>query len=184
MASRALNCTFFSTSNPYPRVLVTGGAGFIGSAFVKKLKTKGYQSVKIVDNFSRSRRSNLIGPTGSFVIDEHHGICVADLTMAHLSRHVFTNVDWVFHLADSVTGKYKVGHDQVGLFRDNVLINSNVMRAASHHNVSKFVYVGTASSYPQEVNEFGRVDDPSTVDENQIFPANPESPYGWSKLIG
>ena len=184
VASRAFNCTFFSPSNPYPRVLVTGGAGFIGSAFVKKLKIKGYQSVKIVDNFSRSKKSNLIGSNGLYVIDEHHDICIADLTVAHSSRHVFRNVDWVFHLADTVTGKYKVGHDQVGLFHDNMLMNSNVVRAASHHNVTKFVYVGTAGSYPKEVQEVGTLDNPAAVDENQIFPANPESPYGWSKLVG
>lgn len=164
--------------------MVTGGAGFIGSTLVKRLKGMGYPSVKIVDNFWRGKRENLMNPNGSYVVDEHHDICVADLTLAPHSMHLFRHIDWVIHLADAVAGISFVFDNQSWLFRENILINTNVVTAASRHKASKFIYVGTACSFPQEVQEFGTVEDPAALDENQIFPAHPESSYGWSKLMG
>lgn len=164
--------------------MVTGGAGFIGSTLVKRLKGMGYQSVKIVDNFWRGRRENLIGSSGSYVVDEQHDICVADLTVAHHSIHVFRHIDWVIHLADAVAGISFVFENQSWLFRENILINTNVVTAASRHKASKFIYVGTACSFPQEAQEFGTIEDPAALDEDQVFPAHPESSYGWSKLMG
>ena len=184
VSSRTYNCSFFKREDPPPRIMVTGGAGFIGSTLVKRLKGMGYPSVKIVDNFWRGKRENLIGPDGSYVVDEHHDICVADLTQAPHSMHVFRNIDWVIHLADAVAGISFVFDNQSWLFRENILINTNVVTASSHHKASKFIYVGTACSFPQEAQEFGTVEDPAALDENQIFPAHPESSYGWSKLMG
>ena len=184
VSSRSYNCTFFSRDDPFPRIMVTGGAGFIGSTLVKRLKGMGYKSVKIVDNFWRGKRENLIGSRGSYVINEHHDLCVADLTQPARSIPVFKNADWVIHLADAVAGISFVFDNQSWLFRENILINTNVVTASSHYKATKFIYVGTACSFPQEAQESGTIENPAALDENQIFPAHPESSYGWSKLMG
>ena len=136
------------------------------------------------DNFWRGKRENLMNPNGSYVVDEHHDICVADLTLAPHSMHLFRHIDWVIHLADAVAGISFVFDNQSWLFRENILINTHVVTAASRHKASKFIYVGTACSFPQEVQEFGTVEDPAALDEDQVYPAHPESSYGWSKLMG
>ena len=184
VSSRTYNCTFFTHTDPFPRIMITGGAGFIGSTLLKRLKLMGYPSVKIVDNFWRGKRENLIYPNGSYVVDEHHDVCVADLTVAPNSMHIFKNIDWIIHLADAVAGISFVFDNQPWLFRENILINTHVVTAASRHKASKFIYVGTACSFPQEVQEFGTVEDPAALDEDQVYPAHPESSYGWSKLMG
>ena len=72
---------------------MTGGADFIGSSLVKRLKLLVYPSVKIVGGHSPNRNLNLIGTGRSTVIDRHHDICTADLSDAHFARHVFRNAD-------------------------------------------------------------------------------------------
>ena len=126
VSSRSYNCSFFTRTDPFPRIMVTGGAGFIGSTLVKRLKGMGYPSVKIVDNFWRGKRENLMNPNGSYVVDEHHDICVADLTLAPHSMHLFRHIDWVIHLADAVAGISFVFDNQSWLFREKVCKKKSV----------------------------------------------------------
>jgi len=60
-------------------VLVTGGAGFIGSSLVKRLVLEG-ASVRVIDNLWRSRLDNLVKPDGSHVIDLERDFHLVDLT--------------------------------------------------------------------------------------------------------
>ena len=118
------------------------------------------------------------------MIDEHHDICAADLSVAQFSRHIFRNVDWVVHLVHAIAAERKLGDHQSRLFRDDVLINSNIIRAASHYNTSKFVYVRTARIFPRGMQDLGTVNDPAALVESHNFPPNLESPCDWSKLVG
>ena len=60
-------------------------------------------------------------------------------------------------------------------------MNSNMLDAAISNNVKKYLYVGTACSYPEEMQSELN---PPPFKEEDAYPASPESAYGWSKLMG
>lgn len=104
-----------------------------------------------------------------------------DLRDPAACRTAVEGIDEVYHLADVVAGIKYVFANQTQVFHDNALIDTNILKAASQANVERFLYVGTACSYPRKM-QFG-VEAPPLVEED-ILPAEPESAYGWSKLIG
>ncbi len=67
------------------------------------------------------------------------------------------------------------------LFRSNILINTNMFTAALEARVPRLVYVGTACSYPRKLQE---KPGGMPLTEEQVYPTDPESAYGWSKLMG
>ena len=75
------------------RVLVTGGAGFIGSELVRQLAGRGF-GVRVVDNLVNGRRENLDG-----VLGENVELIVADVRDAKSMASLVRDVDIVFHLA-------------------------------------------------------------------------------------
>jgi GDP-D-mannose 3', 5'-epimerase len=89
----------------------------------------------------------------------------------------------VYHLADVVAGINYVFGNQFSLFNTNVTIDSNMLRAAIANKVPRYVYVGTACSYPAARQREGEHGTPLFV-EDDAYPALPESSYGWSKLMG
>ena len=91
------------------------------------------------------------------------------------------DIDAVIHLADIVAGINFVFSNELFVFRSNNLINSNVLSAAIKNGVAKYVYVGTACSYPHEKQNAINL---PPLSEEDAYPANPESAYGWSKLMG
>jgi len=161
-------------------ILVTGGAGMIGSNLVKRLVELGH-GVRVVDNLSRGRKDYLLNDDGQQVIDLERELYVRDLSVPGQADDLLEDVDIVFHLADIVAGIGYVFNHQGSIFRQNLLINSNVIEAVRHHPVRGFIYVGTACSFPQQ-KQFG-VEAPPLKEED-LYPAHPESAYGWSKLMG
>jgi GDP-D-mannose 3',5'-epimerase len=99
-----------------------------------------------------------------------------DLCVKHIK-----NVDYVFHLADVVGGIQYVFDNEITVFRNNIIINSNVLNACLTNNIENYIYIGTACSYPKEIQMSY---EKNVVVEEDAYPANPESSYGWSKLIG
>jgi GDP-D-mannose 3',5'-epimerase len=162
------------------RVLVTGGAGMIGANLVKRLAADPAVTVIVADNLWRGRKEYLV-EDGVPVISFDEQFKLADLRNHAECLEVMAGIDEVYHLADIVAGINYVFAHQSSLFRDNLLINSSVLAAAATAGVSRLVYVGTACSYPQKM-QYG-VDAPPLA-ENDIYPADPESAYGWSKLMG
>ena len=86
----------------------------------------------------------------------------------------------IVHLADIVAGIGYVFNNEHSIFRENLLINSNTISLARKLNIKKFIYVGTACSYPKHLQNGLN----SIMREDMLFPAIPESSYGWSKLMG
>lgn len=162
------------------RILVTGGAGMIGSNLVKKLTKEGH-NVFVVDNLWRGNLENLKDDNGKYVIDIAKNFFAVDLSYQGSLNFMHKKVDYVIHLADIVAGIGYVFNNQSFIFRQNVLINTNVIHAMKESEVKGFINVGTACSFPEfKQNTF----DAYKFVEKDLYPAQPESAYGWSKLMG
>jgi UDP-glucose 4-epimerase len=146
-------------------VLVAGGAGYIGSHTVKRLKEAGHSPV-IFDNLSRGHRE---------VIDILRVPAVAaDLgdrsqLLQALRKH---KIDTVMHFAAYAYVGESV-HDPLMYYRNNVAITINVLEAMKEAGVERFVFSSTCATYgnPDRL--------PITEDEKKA----PVSPYGRSKLM-
>lgn len=152
----------------------------IGSNLVRRLVAIGHD-VYIIDNLSRGKLHYLEDSSGQAVLDLKTRFIEADLRNAGVIEAVSVNFDEVYHLADIVAGIGYVFKNQLSIFRDNLLINSNVVDSMRSIKPRAYVYVGTACSFPAQLQD-GSYDKP-LVEEDQ-YPANPESAYGWSKLMG
>lgn len=161
------------------RVLVTGGAGLIGSNLAFRLHQLGHE-VTILDNLWRGNRSNLRAFFSEDFIASN--LIVSDLTDSRSTGELVRGFDKVFHLADVVGGINFVFGNEHFTFSQNVRINSNTLSAAIKNGIPHYIYVGTACSYPEHLTtgEFSG----QLLREEDAYPANPESAYGWSKLMG
>lgn len=156
----------------------------IGSNLVKRLVAEGHY-VGVIDNLWRGKLENLRDDDGQYVIDIETQFYNIDISKENetLDNLVATH-DYIVHLADIVAGIDYVFANQGEIFRVNNLINSNLfnaVRKAGKSNVKGLLYVGTACSYPlTRQNSL----DVIPLREDELFPAMPESAYGWSKLAG
>lgn len=156
----------------------------IGSNLVKRLVTEGHD-VTVIDNLWRGRLEYLDGPDGRPVIDTATHFHNIDLSKENPQVHeIVSSNEYVIHLADIVAGIDYVFGNQGELFRQNNLINTNLfhaVRKAGKERIKGLIYVGTACSYPlTRQNSLDVV----PLREDELFPALPESAYGWSKLMG
>lgn len=156
------------------KVLVTGGAGFIGSHLARRLV--GLRArVTVADNLSRGRLENL--GESLKAIDFRH----CDLTDWRACLDACDGVETVFHLASQVGG---IGYylERPGrVIIENVLIDALVLRAALECGAQRYVYASSAHVYPIELQ---LTPDAPPIREEQALPAHPQLSYGWAKLIG
>jgi GDP-D-mannose 3', 5'-epimerase len=165
--------------NPSLKMIVTGGAGFIGSNLVKALRTRGVH-VTVIDNLWRGKKTNLIY-NGKPVIDLDKDFIKADLKDYSTCLAVIQNADYVFHLADVVAGVDFALSNELFIYQENIIINTNTLRACIENNIPNYIYVGTACSFPKHMQMSYNI---SKISEDRTYPAEPESSYGWSKLMG
>lgn len=165
------------------KILVTGGCGMIGSNLVKRLVKEGHD-VSVIDNLWRGKLDYLKDEDGKLVIDLEHKFYNIDLSFGLGMDSVVFDTEYVIHLADIVAGINYVFSNQGDLFRLNNLINTHLfhsVRKAGKERIKGLIYVGTACSYPMtRQNSL----DVIPLKEEELFPALPESAYGWSKLMG
>ena len=165
------------------KILVTGGCGMIGSNLVKRLLNEG-NDVYVIDNLWRGKIEYLNDDWGTPVIDLATRFFSFDISEPNKCDEIVTKMDYVIHLADVVAGIDYVFNNQGILFRQNNLINSNIInscRKAGSNRIKGFIYVGTACSFPlTRQNSL----DVIPLKEDELYPALPESAYGWSKLMG
>ena len=166
------------------KIVITGCAGMIGCSLTSELlkeypKDKGNKIIGI-DNLSRGNLSYLKEACKDNFPDLNF-IC-SDLTeFSEDWAKYFFKADVIIHLADMVAGIGYVFKNESHIFRTNLLINSNVTKAIAENTPKRYIYVGTACSFPRSL----QLSTKSTpLKEEDQFPAAPESGYGWSKLMG
>lgn len=143
-------------------VLVTGGAGFIGSVAVECLLAAG-ERVVVLDNLSKGYRP-AVEPAAVFV---EGAIQDTDTVRRVLREH---DVDTVMHFAASIA----VGEscaDPASYFENNVVGALSVLRAMTDCGTKHFILSSTAAVYG----------DPEAVPITEAMPAHPKNPYGLSK---
>lgn len=145
-------------------VLVTGGAGFIGSHLVEKLLEVGYDVV-VLDDLSSGKIKNLDlkNPKVSFF--------KGDVCDRKIVKKVLKDVDVVFHLAALVDVPFSVKHPTI-VNHVNVCGSLNVLEESVKKHVKKFIFASSCAVYGE----------PQYVPIDEEHPTNPLSPYAVSKL--
>jgi UDP-glucose 4-epimerase len=145
-------------------VLVTGGAGYIGSHMAHELVDRG-EAVVVLDNLSTGFRT-AIPQSASFV--------QGDVGDEALVRRVVADhgVRAIIHFAGSIVVPESVA-DPVGYYRNNTVNSLNLINAAAESGVGHFIFSSTAAVYG----------DPDEVPVREDAPLRPLSPYGRSKLM-
>ncbi len=149
------------------KVLVTGGAGFIGSMLVRLLLDAG-ASVRVVDNFINGKRDNLDSISNKEGLSIH-GI---DIRETNLVRELLHDIDIVFHLA--CLGVRHSLHAPLENHDVNATATLNLLQAARAVGVGRFVYTSTSQVYGTA----------KTVPMPEDHPTYPMTVYGASKLAG
>jgi UDP-glucose 4-epimerase len=147
------------------KVLVTGGAGFIGSNIVRLVRDETGAEVVVLDDLSSGYLTNLDGVPVCFI--------EGDIRDAATVRRAMAGCDTVFHAAASV-GNTRSIDDPIRDSEVNVLGTLRVLEAARHEGVGKIVYSSSAGI-------FGEL---KTLPIREDHPIDPDTPYGASKLGG
>jgi UDP-glucose 4-epimerase len=151
------------------RVLVTGGAGFIGSHFVDKLVSEGY-NVRVLDNLSGGKLENLSGHLKAKEVD----FVTGDIRDFALVGKCLENVDAVVHFAAQISVTFSNDHPDF-TFEVNSVATQNLLNACVKENVGKFVLASSCAVYGDP--------DPKSLPINETCKTNPISPYAESKLL-
>jgi UDP-glucose 4-epimerase len=115
------------------RILVTGGAGFIGSHLCERLVSEGH-SVTAIDNFSTGRASNLTNLVGSSSFSLVEGSILDSVKLNQLIR----SSDYVFHLAAAV-GVFNIVNHPLDSLMTNIRGTENVLEAAYASGIPVFI---------------------------------------------
>ena len=145
------------------RVLITGGAGFIGSHLTEHLQ--GRADIVVLDNLRTGYRHNLDGLTHTFI--------EGSITDRATVDHAMTGVDYVFHLAAMISVPESMEHPHE-CAEINVLGLLNVLEAAATCGVRKVIHASSAAVYG----------DNPTVPKCESMLPEPHSPYAITKLDG
>jgi UDP-glucose 4-epimerase len=147
------------------RVLVTGGAGFIGSHIVDKLVEEGY-AVRVIDNLSSGRLENLAQHRGNPQVE----VIVGDLKKPEDALKAVEGVETVFHYAANPEVKVSTTNPEVH-FNENVVATFNLLEAMRRKGVKEIVFASSSSVYGE----------PEEIPVGEDAPLRPVSVYGASK---
>jgi UDP-glucose 4-epimerase len=145
------------------KILITGGAGFIGSHLAEHFN--GRATVRVLDNLRTGHRSNLAGLDVEFI--------PGSILDRNLLARAMEGIDYVFHLAALVSVPESVNRPQE-CTELNVSGFVNVLEAAAEHGVRKVVLSSSAAVYG----------DNPTVPKRESMEPEPRSPYAVTKLVG
>jgi UDP-glucose 4-epimerase len=150
------------------KCLVTGGAGFVGSAIVDKLLERGAAEVRVLDNFVRGNMSNLAQALEKGGVRVNEG----DVSDRAVVDKLVKGADYVFHQAAlRITRCAEAPREAVAVLIDGTL---NVLESAVRHGVKKVVAASSASVYGE----------PSYLPIDEAHPFNNRTMYGAGKIAG
>ena len=149
------------------KVLVTGGAGFIGKHLVRSLLEKGH-TITIFDDFSNSSEEAI-----SALIDRGVKVIKGDITVPIEIKNAIKNKEIVIHLAAKTSVSESI-KNPLETFQVNVNGTRNVLTACEKNKIQKLIVASSAAVYKECSME------DKLTEKSQT---NPISPYGESKLL-
>ena len=148
------------------KMLVTGGAGFIGSNLVDQLILDGNE-VHVIDNFSSGKKENCNDKA------IYHKLDISNVDSIDMLKKIFEHVDTIFHCAALARVQPSI-IDPLKYEVNNTLGLMNVLKAAADVKVRRLVYSASSSAY-------GHTDN---LPSKESDPINPISPYANQKYYG
>ena len=158
------------------KILITGGAGFIGThLFETLIKQDNY--IIVIDNFNEcyysGKEENFASVSQNHEILKDYYTIKGDLLDKSIYSKISNNIDIIFHLAAHAGVQYSM-HNAEQVTRNNVVGLVNLLEFARKKEIKKFVFASSSTVYGNPTY--------TPVDENH--PKNPICPYGISKLCG
>ena len=151
------------------KVIITGGAGFIGSHLSDQLISQGVEVI-IIDNLSTGKKENL-NSKAFFVDIDLSMVNVKELHWQLFPMKFFRNVDVVFHLAATPQVQYSIDNPTDN---NNLISLINTLELSKKIEAKKFVFSSSSAVYGN----------PKHTPISEEHPTNPLSPYALHKLIG
>lgn len=145
-------------------VLVTGGAGYVGSIVGEELLKDGYKII-VLDNLQQGHKE-AVPPRAEFVLTD---ICDPGALEEVFQRF---KIDAVMHMAAETVVEYSMT-DPRRYFRNNIVGGLNLLDAMLRHDVHKFIFSSSAAVYGE----------PENIPIGEDHPKNPTNSYGESKLM-
>lgn len=150
------------------KVVVTGGAGFIGSHLAEELASSDWQVI-ILDDLSTGKRENIAGVLNRDKLEFVEGSILA----FPLLQKIFQGADYVFHQA-AIPSVPRSVDNPLASHEVNITGTLNVLIAARDAGIKKVVYASSSSVYG----------DTPTLPKREDMPPTPQSPYAVTKLAG
>lgn len=149
------------------KIVVTGGAGFIGSNLVRALLSAGKENIIALDNLNSGKEANLKE------VNDRAKLVVADIRDYDAIAPVIAGADLVVHLAALPSVPRSI-IDPIPSHEVNINGTFNVYRAAKEGKVRRVVYAASSSAYG----------DTEVLPKVETMQTNPKSPYAAQKLMG
>lgn len=163
------------------KVLILGGAGFIGFNIIKYLTKVGKYNITIVDNFFRGKLDKELR---ELISENNIQVVNTDLTKSDSFLKFEKDYDYVYHLAAIVGVDYtkRIPNE---IIRVNTLINLNTLEWLKESNCKKVIFASTSENYAGTVDTFDfKVPTPETVPLTINDISNPRFTYAVTKILG
>jgi len=157
-------------------ILILGGGGFIGGYLSKKMKEIGY-FVRTVD-IKKHEYFDEKDISTEFIVGDLRNI---DFVKKIFNLTKKRNFDEVYQLAADMggAGYINTGMNDADIMANSTLININILKCALLYNTKKIFFSSSACVYP----EFNQLNKENPIcEEHTVYPAYPDSNYGWEKL--
>ncbi len=154
------------------KILITGGAGFVGSHLSKYIINLGYK-VTILDNFSRGVKQNLKNLNGKYFLENRN------LNNPKKLKNFLNKFDIIFHLA-AINGTEYFYNIPDKVLDNNTSITLNIIKNLEKKNCKKFIFFSSSEVYQKP----SRI--PTSENTEMVIPdiTNPRYSYGISKIVG
>jgi len=149
----------------YPKIMVTGGAGFIGSHIVNRTLKEGYEVV-VIDDLSQGRLENI----SRHLNNKSFKFIEADIRDPEKVEAIVKDADAIFHEAAVVSVTRSLENP---MYTNDVNVTGtlNLLKASLNSNVKKFIYASSCAVY-------GKAESP----QSEETPTSPKSPYAVTKI--